>query len=159
MKTNYNRAFFLGSLFFIMSLFLGLQLAVSDDHLPIIGGVSIGPAKLGMTEEEIKQASADSPCPVEAIFSSGKAVELRTSWGGRCTTPEGMMASTYSARFLEALYGKPEAVKEETDQYYEGVIVDWWYYYKLGLAFRVMYDKNRNSIVQTIAVFYKGADI
>ena len=127
--------------------------------MPIIGGESIGPAKLGMTEAGIKELNAeDSHCPVEAVFQDGRAVELRTASGGGCATPEGMMASTYGAHFLKSLYGNPEAVREEKE-HYEKMTVEWWYYYKLGLAFRVMYTEDRQSIVQMIAVIPKGASL
>lgn len=133
--------------------------AESFERLPIIGGESIGSARLGMTEAEIKHANEDSPCPAEATFSGGRAVELRTSWGGGCATSEGMMASTYGAEFLRTLYGSPETIKEETGAHYEGVVAEWWYYYKHGLAFRIMYTEDRSSIVQMIAVIPKGTSI
>ena len=148
----------LGGMVLIASL-LSALLAEGFERLPIIGGESIGPAKLGMTEAEIKELKTeDSPCPVEAVFQDGRAVELRTASGGGCATPEGMMASTYSAHFLKSLYGNPEAIKEEKE-HYEKVTADWWYYYKLGLAFRVMYTKDRQSIVQMIAVIPKGTSL
>ncbi len=154
MKT---KIFGLCGMFLIASLFFAF-LAEGFERLPIIGGESIGPARLGMTEAEIKTLrTEDSPCPVEAVFQDGRAVELRTSSGGGCATPEGMMASTYSSHFLKTLYGSPEAIREEKE-HYEGVTVDWWYYYRLGLAFRVMYAGDGN-LVQMIAVFPKGTDI
>lgn len=156
MKTNRILGFC--SLFFVASLFFAL-LSEGFERLPIVGGESIGLAKLGMTAEEIKRANEDSLCPVEAIFFGGKAVELRTSWGGGCATPEGMMASTYSAHFLKTLYGSPEFIRAETEEYYEGLVVDWWHYYKLGLAFRVVYTGYRDSIVQMIAVFPKSINL
>lgn len=142
----------------ILVLIFGCFLAVSyaavfaSDRLPIIGGESIGLARLGMTESEIRQANESSPCPVEAIFSGGKAVELRTSWGGGCATPEGMMASTYSSSALHRLYGDPDEVK--TDSGALEIETEWWMYYRLGLSFKVMRMSDGN-IVHMIAVFPK----
>lgn len=126
--------------------------AESFERLPIVGGESIGPARLGMTEAEIKRTNENSPCPVEAIFSGGRAVELRTSWGGACATPEGMMASTYSTSALHS-YGDPDEVKADKSAP-EWIEAEWWLYHRFGLGFRVMRMADGN-IVQMISVFHK----
>lgn len=122
-----------------------------EKHL-IIGGERVGPARLGMTEREINNVNANSPCPVEAAYFNNRAIRLMTSWGGVCATPEGIMASTSNASFVVSRLGLPDETKTESAT--KDLRTDLWYYYERGIGFRVIYAEDGN-LVNFIIVFHK----
>jgi len=147
---------------------LALAGAAGTTHAPehpdlIVPGEQIGPARLGMTAEELLAAmrpindGTRAGCPVEAGFSGGRAVRLLTSWGGACMTAEGVQVGIPFGVALLA-YGRPlEEVGEGAYLRQDGIVeatVSWFRY--RGIAFRAVIPAGLPAaagVITTIAVF------
>jgi len=146
-------------IFALLFLSLGLSHTYSE-VLPIIAGEGIGYAELGMSKEDMEyinqMTDQERKCPVKAVFKDNLAMELSTSWGGACSTPEGIMASTTSWYVVVRLLGVPGEKIWDAD-YEDGAKAYWMRYSNLGIAFRVYLLSDGKGIVQAIKVFSKTA--
>jgi hypothetical protein len=129
----------------------------------IVPGDRIGPARLGLTAEELGAVmrpindGTRAGCPVEAEFAGGRAVRLLTSWGGACVTAEGVQVGIPFGVALAA-YGRP--IEATTDAHYrasdgrvEAIAV--WFSYR-GIAFRAVVPAGLPAaagVITAIAVF------
>ncbi len=121
-----------------------------DDGAVVPGG-RIGPARLGMTVEEIEVLNEDALCPVKPAYdASGLANYLVTSWGGGCRVSADIQVGVGFSPVLDT-FGEPDEVAE--DAKYEQSTAFWVSYRGWGIAFRVLAMENQSTLIQAIAVF------
>jgi hypothetical protein len=154
--------------FLALAWTLALAGAAVATHAPdhpdlIVPGERIGPARLGMTAEELLAAmqpindGTRAGCPVEAEFADGRAVRLETAWGGACMTAEGVQVGIPFGVALLA-YGRPlEEVGEGAYLRQDGTVeaTASWFRYR-GIAFRVVIPAGLPAaagVITTVAVF------
>src|SRR3972149_10555399 len=96
------------------------------DDGAIVPGERIGPARLGMTVEEIGVLNEGALCPVRAVYdASGQAIYLTTSWGGGCRVSEDIQVGLgFSPVVVD--FGEPDEVVE--DAKYEQSTAFWGSY-------------------------------
>lgn len=120
----------------------------------IVPGRSIGDARLGMTEAEIRVVNARSVCQVSGRYRNGRAIVLITDWGGMCQTRGGVQVALSFADALRE-FGPPHSVV------HDAVVGDtdavWVSYPRDGIAFRVLVIlPDRAMMIQAIAIFTPG---
>lgn len=139
------------------TLILVFAIQASAETLPMVPGESIGPATLGMSEQEIEEINTSLPCagPIKATFKENRAVTLSTNCAGKYAIQNSLLMGAELNRVV-AKFGKPNNVI--LDQEYENAVALWIRYDPMGIAFRVLANEYGN-FVQSILIFAKTCTI
>jgi hypothetical protein len=133
----------------------------------IVPGVQIGPARLGMTAQQLDTvmrpivSGERAGCPVDAKFHQGRVRQLTTTWGGACMTQEGIQVGIPVGWALQA-YGPPDTQRFLRAHHYANGAVwhEWWFAFRRGIAMRTVLPRDGPvgaGVIIALAVFPPGA--
>jgi hypothetical protein len=129
--------------------------AAAADPSLILPGKQIGPARVGMTREQIAAAVRPHHCQVNALFRDGLAVQLMTSWGGACATPGGAQVGFPLAWAVREFGPPPATAPGRTYTWPSGRSARAvWALYE-GIAFRAVVPEGEpevNGVITCISV-------